>query len=184
MRVNAPLFHRMAVLSIAVSVIAQTCQAAQVNREPRAVELLEQAYAATAAVPAGELRDTVTQARIHNRGDAAPTAVTFSTRGSAIRMESERHTAVVARGRSSVHADTSWRRVPDANAHHRLPEHMPTVVLASLLQRTDFSLIYLGQVTADGKFAHQIRAVPVFSFPAGTNAEFIKQLTSNGTLDI
>ncbi len=182
MRTALRLISCAAWLSFALSVFAQEPVAP--DRDPQALAVLQQAFAAVSNVPASDFRDSVVQARVKGRDDASFNAITIKTLGRSVRTEAGTRASIVARGRAADQANGLWREARDPNAPNRHADHLPAALLAELLRQPNMSLAYVGVEQKNGAAVHHIRAVPVHAFPPSTDAAFIEQLRKNETLHV
>jgi len=156
-------------------------------RDPQAIAVLAQSRAVMGSAVAVAALDTVVQGNITFPGDpsAPAAAVTIKAKGTEMmRWESiagGRATAtVVNRGRSARLTERGWHTGPSANSRHKRIEHLPALLLAAELARSDVTASYAGMETIEGRSAHHLRVGRVSSL----EGEVGEQLTKASELNL
>lgn len=156
------------------------------TRDPQAVAILRNSFAALGSGNANAIQDTVIQATLTappSQGGGTGTA-TFKTKGTKIRSDAssggKTGTAIFNNGREYRSAEQGLRQAHSANADHKRIEHLPALMLMQELARNDFSAAYVGEETLEGRTVQHVRLFRVSTRNAAVDAT----LTKNSELNI
>jgi hypothetical protein len=156
-------------------------------RDAQAIALLNNAFATMGGENAAAIQDTLVQATITSHGNEGSESggVIIKTKGPyMIRIDSTESGATTGhifnKGREFQRSDKGWREPPSANASHKRIDHLPPLLLAHELARTDFSATYVGQEPIDGRTTNHVRLARVSNFGNGAD----KILTRNSQVDV
>jgi hypothetical protein len=190
MRSFLPRVFFLAVVVLFVAPLALWAQQAQPvpQRDPQAVTVLTQSLAAMGGAGASQVQDSLTQAAVTFPGSstAGTATVAIKTKGpDRMRVDNSaggRVAGVITdRGRLLRQTDKGWVVGPSSNARHKRVTHLPVLLLAYELARSDLSATYVGLEAVGTQPAHHIRLARV---SASGNAGFDDQLTKNSQIDL
>jgi hypothetical protein len=157
------------------------------TRDPQAMSVLSNAVTALGGSAIAAIQDTVVQATFtppQGHG-AGPGTVTFKTKGAnKIRSDASNGSAtaiaIFNNGREFRTTPKGLTPAQSANADHKRIEHLPALMLAQELARTDFSAAYIGQETVEGHSVNHIRLFRISNRNPAADA----QLTKNSELNV
>lgn len=188
--------HRFALILLASALtlpLVTSAQQAQQSpptvpsRDPQAISILQNALAAMGAHSAASIQDTLVIATTTPPADreGSPVSVTIKTKGmNMIRADStsggNNDSVIYNRGREFHSSSNGWRTANSANAEHKRIEHLPALMLAYELARSDYSAAYVGQETLNGRSIHHLSLTRVSA--TGTGVDDI--LTKNSRIDL
>ncbi len=190
MRRFATVLISIAILLLPITVAAQQTQQSTPpapSRDPQAISILRNTLAAMGGQSAASIQDTLVIATTTppvDRG-GSPVAVTIKTKGmNMIRADStgsgNNDSVIYNKGRELHSSSNGWSTTNSANAEHKRIEHLPALMLAYELARSDFSVSYIGQETLNGRSIHHLSLARVST--TGTGVDDI--LTKNSRLDL
>lgn len=180
MRYRLALVLIVVCFTIALPLLPQTATRIQ----PQALAVIQQAYAVLGGTAALQVQDTVVQATVSAPGGRA-TTTTIKTRGaSRLRWDAstdgEASSVIINGGRLLRRgADGQWRAGPSANAHNRRTEHLPALLVANELSRTDISLAYIGLGKVGERSVHHLRLARI----SALGNELDETLTKNSEMN-
>jgi hypothetical protein len=147
----------------AVSQQASAAAAQGPAQDSQAIAILRRSLVAMGGQGAASIQDTV----VHASSTPAPNAggepgdVTITTKGaSLIRVDGsagKNASTIYNAGRETRSSDHGWQAAPGANAHHKRIEHLPALMLAYEIARSDLSATYIGEETVETRTVHHIR---------------------------
>jgi hypothetical protein len=157
------------------------------TRDPQAMSVLSNALTALGGSAIAAIQDTVVQATFtppQGHG-AGPGTVTFKTKGAnKIRSDASNGgataVAIFNNGREFRTTPKGLTPAQSANADHKRIEHLPALMLAQELARTDFSATYVGKETVEGHNVNHIRLFRISNRNSAADA----QLTKNSELNV
>src|ERR1700688_4506085 len=116
------------------------------SRDPQAISILRNTFAAMGGQSATSIQDTLVVATTTPPADreGSPVSVKIKTKGmNMIRADSissgNNNSIIYNRGREFHSSSNGWRTANSANAEHKRIEHLPALLLAYELARSDFS---------------------------------------------
>jgi hypothetical protein len=157
------------------------------SRDPQAISFLQNALGAMGSQNATSIQDTLVMATTTPPADrgGSPVSVTIKTKGmNKIRADSasggNNASVIYNKGREIHSSSNGWRTANSANAEHKRIEHLPALLLAYELARSDFSTAYVGQEALNGRSVQHLSLTRVSAI--GTGVDDI--LTKNSRLDL
>jgi hypothetical protein len=155
--------------------------------DPQAMSILKAAFAAMSCQGAASIQDTVVQATVTppaSMGSDNGTA-TITTKGAAkLRTDgtlgSKSSSFIYNNGQELRYDGKAWHTAHSANAIHKRIEHLPALMLAYEISRSDLAAAYIGQETLEGRAVQHIRLARTSN--DGTGAD--ETLTRNSQLDV